>query len=45
MALISLEHVTKAYDGKPVVDDLSLNVSKASYLSWSEPLGAAKPPR
>ncbi len=28
MALISLENVTKAYDGKPVVDDLSLNVEQ-----------------
>ncbi|MEJ1329497.1 ABC transporter ATP-binding protein, partial [Lacticaseibacillus paracasei] len=28
MALISLEHVTKEYDSKPVVNDLSLKVDQ-----------------
>ena len=30
MALISLEHVTKEYDGKPVVNDLSLKVDQGA---------------
>ncbi len=42
MALISLENVTKAYDGKPVVDDLSLNVEQGELFVLVGTSGSGK---
>lgn len=42
MALISLEHVTKEYDGKPVVNDLSLKVDQGELFVLVGTSGSGK---
>ena len=42
MALISLEHVTKTYDDKPVVNDLSLQVDQGELFVLVGTSGSGK---
>lgn len=44
MSLLSLEHVSVAYDNRLILEDFNLSLQKGQLLSCSDPAAAAKQP-